>query len=399
MPTMTPRELPESGEAESRPRYGAEARSLWPLDPAVIYLNHGGFGVTPHEVLAVQAGWRERIERNPTRFFTVEMPPALREAAAVLAAYMGARGEDLALVENATGGCNAVLRSLNFSPGDEILVTNLGYPAINNAAAYAAQRAGACVVTVEIDLPVRSEKTLLDAIAGRLSRRTRLTVFDHVASRSALVLPIAALTRLAHEAGAAVLVDGAHAPGMVALDLPGIGADWFVGNCHKWLMAPRSCGFLWASPSAPQPVHPTSISLGYGGGFVAEFDWTGTRDPSAALSVPAAIRFHQKIGGAALMARNVELAGQAARHLAKAWGTELAAPAEAFAAMAAVKVSSVLPATTKSAAQLRRWLSEVHRIEAEVFAHSGALWVRIAAQAYNEPSDYERLAFAVPAYR
>ncbi len=396
---MTPSELAESGEAASRPRYGAEVGNLWPLDSTIIYLNHGGFGVTPHEVLAVQAGWRERIERNPTRFFTVEMPPALREAAAVLAAYLGARGEDFALVENATSGCNAVLRSLNFSPGDEILVTSFGYPAINNAAAYAAQRAGASVVTAEIGLPVSSEKTLLDAVAGRLSQRTRLAVFDHVASRSALVLPIAALTRLAHDAGAAVLIDGAHAPGMIALDLPSIGADWFVGNCHKWLMAPRACGFLWANPSAPQPVHPTSISLGYGGGFVAEFDWTGTRDPSAALSVPAGIKFHQKLGGPALMARNVELAGQAGDHLAKAWGTELAGPAEAFAAMAAVKAPLALPATAESAAQLRHWLSEVHRIEAEVFTQSGALWVRIAAQAYNEPSDYERLAAVVPAYR
>jgi len=389
-----------------RVAYGAPARAYFPLAPDLIYLNHGGFGLTPHCVLAEQAAWRERIERNPSGFMARELPQMLRDAAAALASYLKVRPDNLVFVDNATTGCNAVLRSLELEHDDEILTTNYAYAAIAKAIGFAARRGPAKVVTAELPMPLRDASEAIEALASRLSARTRLVVLDHIASRSACILPVAAMAQLAHQAGARVLVDGAHAPGQIELDLPASGADWYVGNCHKWLFAPRPCGFLWANPQVDEVIHPTTISHGYGAGFTAEFDWTGTRDPSPALSVPAALAAHARLGGAHLMARNAALARRAGEMLAQAWGTETAAPSATCAAMATIRMALKPPSGLAIGAvrsrptvelELRAHLARKHRIEAEIFAQAGALWLRIAAQAYNEWSEYERLATAVQA--
>jgi isopenicillin-N epimerase len=373
-------------------RRGPAARSAWPLDPALAYLNHGGFGVTPLAVLEEQDRWRARIERNPTQFLTFEIDEALRAALVPVAAAVGATAEDVVFIENATSGLNAVLRSIEFEPGDEILITSLSYPAIRKAAYYAASRSGARVVEAEIKLPVTDGAAILRSVAQRLSIRTKLAIFDHIASHSALVLPAAALTRLAREAGAKVMIDGAHAPGQIALDVPAIGADWYVGNLHKWFFAPRSCGFLWASKAMQSHTHPLAISHGYGDGFRAEFEWTGTRDVTPALATPAALGFHRDLGGAALMEDNIALARAAATLLSQRWRTETTGPLTSFAAMAAVRLPLTGEYTGARANALMRELSERHGIVAAVVVLEGALWVRVAAQAYNDIADYERLA-------
>ncbi len=381
----------QSASALARP-WGAALRSEWSLDPALAYLNHGGFGLTPNGVFAAQAQWRLRIERDPTRFMGVELEAELRKAIAPVAAAIGARDQDLVFIENATVGLNAVLRALDFEPGDEILITSLGYPAIRKAALYAASRTGARLIEIEVNLPLADNATLLRAVASKLSIRTKLAVFDHVASHSALVLPIGDLTRLAHEAGARVMIDGAHAPGMLAFDVHEIGAEWYVGNLHKWYFAPRCCGFLWADTSVQGMTHPLAISHGYGNGFREEFEWTGTRDVTAALAVPAALEFHASLGGAALMARNQALAREAGALLAWAWRTELAGPIESVAAMATVRLPHRGPCDDALALRLAAELSERHHVAAPVIILGGAPWVRVAAQAYNELSEYERLA-------
>jgi isopenicillin-N epimerase len=284
-----------------------------------------------------------------------------------------------------------VLRSLDFQPGDEILITSLGYGAIRNAALYAASRAGAEVVEVEIALPVRDAEAILSAVEPKLSRRTRLAIFDHICSASALVLPVERLTEIAHRAGAAVLIDGAHVPGQLPLDLAGLGVEYYVGNLHKWLMAPRGTGFLWARRDLQPALHPLTISHGYRKGFIEEFDWTGTKELTGWLSAPAGIEFFHRMGGARLMTRNRELAHAMARGLCEAWGTPLAGPLDMFAAMAVVALPNAGPATLERATELRFHLSEQHGIEAAVSAMDGRLWVRIMAQAYNEPADYDRL--------
>ncbi len=373
-------------------RWGAAVRDAWRLDPAFAYLNHGGFGVTPDSVFAEQDRWRARLERNPTYFLTYEVEDALRAATLPVAKAIGAAADDVVFIENATTGLNAVLRSLDFEPGDEILITSLSYPAIRKAAYYAASRCGARVIEAEIALPLPDEAALLRAVAGKLNIRTKLAIFDHIASHSALLLPAAALTRLAHEAGARVLIDGAHAPGQIPLDIAAIGADWYVGNLHKWYFAPRSCGFLWASKAQQAATRPLAISHGYGEGFRAEFEWTGTRDVTPALATPAAIDFHESLGGAALMARNSALVREAADMLVQRWRTGLTGPRDAFAAMATVRLPLGGEATPARANVLMRELAERHKISAAVVALEGALWARVAAQAYNEMADYERLA-------
>jgi isopenicillin-N epimerase len=209
---------------------------------------------------------------------------------------------------------------------------------------------------------------------------------------SALKLPVVELTALAKQAGARVLIDGAHAPGQVLLNVPAIGADWYVGNCHKWLMAPRGAGFLWAAPESQRLVHPLAISHGLGRGFRAEFEWTGTRDFTSFLCVPDGIACHAELGGAQLMARNAALAADAAQLLVARWGTRTLAPPSLFAAMVPVRLPLDEAPTIEHAVALERRLSDAYRIEAAIMAQVDGLWVRLAAQAYNEIADYERLA-------
>jgi isopenicillin-N epimerase len=368
------------------------SRDEWLLDPEVAFLNHGSFGATPRTVVAEQDRWRARMERHPTHFMSEELPPALRAAAARLAVFVGSEAEDLVLVENATAGCNTVLRSLRLASGDEILVTDHGYPAVRKAAEYVAARASARVVEAAVPFPLDDPAQVAAAVAAKLGPRTRLVIFDHVTSPTAVIFPVRELTALCRAAGAVVLIDGAHGPGMLALDVPSIGADWYTGNCHKWLMAPKGSGFLWTSPQRQAETHPLVISHGFGQGFTAAFDWIGTRDPTAWLAVPAAIDFHQRLGGPGLRERNAALAREQASALARIWNTERGAPDALTGSMAAVRLPLSDAASPERAHALRRKLFDDHRIEVLVAAFAGSLWARISAHAYNRPADYGRLA-------
>jgi len=374
------------------PELGAACRDLWLLKWERTYLNHGSFGAAPKPVLARQSLWRERMESDLFGFIAQVLPKATRDAASILAAFAGAKGPDLAFVDNATTGCNAVLNSLSLKPGDEILVTNHGYGAVHKAARHVAERAGARVAVADIPFPLSGEDEIIERVRSCLGPQTRLAVFDHVTSPTAAVFPVRELTAHCHEAGVKVLIDGAHAPGMLTLDIPAIGADWYVGNCHKWLMAPKGAGFLWAAPDAQAHLHPTAISHGYGEGFLAEFDWTGTRDPSAFLSVPDAIHFHEALGGMALRRRNRALVLEAADFLARSWGTAIGAPAALTGSMSTIRLPLDRKGDQAEADKLRHELYTHHRIDVQTLPFSGALWARISAQAYNEFRDYERLA-------
>ena len=383
---------PSPGSPPSPLRGEGFSLDEWLLDPEVAFLNHGSFGATPRAVLAEQDRWRALMERHPTHFMSEDVPPALRSAAAKLAAFVGARPDDLVFVENATAGCNTVLRSLRFTPGDEILVTDHGYPAVRKAAEYVAARAGARVVEAAVPFPLEDSAQVVAAVRARLGPKTRLAIIDHITSPTAIIFPVRELIELSRAAGALVLIDGAHAPGMISLDVPAVGADWYTGNCHKWLMAPKGSAFLWAAPERQADTHPLVISHGFGQGFTAAFDWVGTRDPSAWLSVPAAINFHERLGGVRLRKRNAALAREQATLLAKTWGTERGAPDPLTGSMAAVRLPPSEPVTPERAWELRRKLFDDHRIEVPITAFAGALWARISAHAYNRPADYARLA-------
>lgn len=378
--------------AAATPALGATIREEWGLDPDFLTVNHGSFGAAPLVVLAAQDEWRRRLEAQPTRFMRNELPKALRRAAEKLGRFVGARGEDIAFVDNATTGCNAVLRSLEFRPGDEILVLSHVYGAVRNTVAHVARQAGARMVEAEIPFPNPTEDGIVAAVKAKLNGNTRIAVFDHITSHSALVLPIERMVAACRAIGVPVLVDGAHGPGQVTVDLAALDADWYSGNCHKWLSAPKGAAFLWARKDRQQDLHPATISHGYGKGFAAEFDWTGTRDPSAYLAVGAAIDFHQRLGGPALRRRNADLARAGAELIAERLRSETAAGPEFHAAMWLVKLPITGPATPERAFALRGRMLDEFKTDVPVHPLAGAFWIRISAFAYNELGDFARLA-------
>jgi isopenicillin-N epimerase len=296
-----------------------------------------------------------------------------------------------AFVANATEGCNAVLRSFALAPDDEILVLDHGYGAVRNTVRHVAASAGARVIEAALPFPRPDPAALVAAVTAALRPRTKLAVLDHITSPSAIVLPLAEIIAACRVAGVAVLVDGAHAPGHVALDLAALGADWYVGNCHKWLCGPEGSGFLWAAPARQAGLHPAVISHGYGHGFVAEFGWTGTRDPSAFLAVPAALEFCTRLGGPALVARNRVLAAAAGAWLAERLGTEVGTAGAAAGCMASVRLPLVGPLTQARVGALAGALL-VAGTDAPAHRIGNAAWLRVSAHAYNTMEDYARLA-------
>jgi len=217
----------------------------WSLDPSITFLNHGSFGACPLPVLAKQQQLRARMEQQPLQFFGRDLEALLDQARAKLAAFVGADADDLAFVPNATTAINTVLRSLRFQPGDELLTTNQEYNACRNALNYIAERYGLKVVVAEVPFPIEASEQVVDAIVGCVSPKTRLALIDHVVSQTGLVFPLAELVQALTERGVETLVDGAHAPGMVPLNLQAIGATYYTGNCHKWLCAPKGAAFGW----------------------------------------------------------------------------------------------------------------------------------------------------------
>jgi isopenicillin-N epimerase len=381
----------------------------WSLDPEVVYLNHGSYGATPTRVLERQAELRARLEREPVRFLGRELEGLLDDARGQLAAFVGADADDLAFVANATTGVNAVLRSLDLQPGDELVVTSHEYNACRNAAEYAAGRAGATVVAAELPFPVASEDELVEAVVGALGPRTRLLLIDHVTSPTALVLPVERLAREAAARGALVLVDGAHGPGMIEADLRRLaaaGVGFYAANCHKWVCAPKGSGFLWVRPDLQERVRPTVISHGANSPrtdrsrFRLEFDWVGTQDPTAYLCVPAAIELLGSLlpgGWPELRAQNRALALEGRRLVCDALGIGRPCPDELVGSTASMPLPPAAPPADTHKDPLSDELFERFRIEVPVFPFPTppARLLRLSAQAYNTPQEYVALARAL----
>jgi len=356
-------------------------------------------------VLAAQQAIRDEMERQPSRFLLRDVsgligmprsePTAMRRAAAAVASFVGAESNDVVFVDNATTGVNAVLRSLPLEPGDEILVTDHNYGATARVAAFTARDRRAHVRTATVPYPAYDPERLVDAVSAAITSRTRIAVLDHISSESALVFPLAELTAACRARGVPVLVDGAHAPGVLTLDVPSLGADWYVANLHKWAHAPRGCGFLWAHPARQAELHPAVISWGLDQGFLAEFDWVGTRDPSPWLAAPDGIAFLKELGIDAVWHYNHDLAWRAAGLLSTRWGTTLDVPETSLAFMVTLPLPASLGDTPDAGTRLRDALLFEDRIEIQIHASHGRLWARVSCQVYNEIADIERLAAAI----
>lgn len=380
-------------------------RSAWAFDPRVTYLNHGTVGAPPRVVLARQQAIRDEIERQPASYLLRSLvnwvdapdpePSRLRAAAGQVAAFLGVDGDDLVFTDNATAGINAVLRSFPFEPGDEIVTIDLAYGAIANVAAFAARERRASVRVVTVPYPSFEPDAFVEAFDRALTARTRVAVVDHVTSQSALILPVAALAERCRRKSVAILVDGAHAPGAIPVDIASLGVDWYAANLHKWAFAPRSCGVLWAAKQRQQGLHPPVVSWGLDQGFIAEFDWVGTRDPTPWLAAPAGIAFLEELGAASVRRWNHELAWEAGRLLTSRWGTSLTSSEASVGTMIAVPAPERFGTTADEARRLRDALLFRHGIEVHTHASHGRVWVRVSAQVYNEIADVERLADAV----
>jgi isopenicillin-N epimerase len=370
------------------PEFGLACRAEFQLDHSTAQLNHGSFGATPVSVRDAAEAWRRRMEADPTHFVRRVWPEAVAAARTALAAFLHADPDGLVLVENATQGANAVLRSLELQPGDFIVTTNHGYRAVAKTVEYVCRRAGATHLRLDFG---RAVPTASD-IAAQLPPRTRLLIVDHITSPSALVLPVAEILAAARKSGVPVLVDGAHAPGQLPLDLAALDADFYVGNCHKWLFAAKGAAFLSVAPAHRAGIHPPTISHGLDQGLAAEFDWTGTRDVGAWLSIPDGLAFGARYGWPQIRAYNNALCAAMAARLAAAFGTEILGPPEARAHLAAIRLPLGGACDEKRALALLTKLYDVVRVQAPIMAFENALWVRVSAQIYNVAADADRLA-------
>ncbi len=370
--------------------------SLWCLDPSVTYLNHGSFGACPRAVLDVQAALRLEMEQEPVDFLVKALPARLNTARCSLAAFLGAAPEDLVFVPNATAGVNAVLRSLAFEPGDELLLTNHTYAACRKTVDFVTARTGARVVVANLPFPCRHEEEIVAAVLQCASPRTRLALLDHVTSPTALVLPIAPLVGKLQALGIDTLVDGAHAPGMVPLALSELGAAYYTGNAHKWLCAPKGAAFLHARRDRQAALHPTVISHGYSAGFHAEFDWTGTFDPTPWLCIPASVQYMGGLlpgGWPQIMAANRALALKARALLLESLMIAAPCPESMIGSMAAIPLPAAAagsPAAELDSQGLHDWFRE-RGVETWLYPHPVPL-LRVSAQLYNDFGQFEKLA-------
>lgn len=386
-------------------------RAHWGLDPAVTFLNHGSFGACPIPVRAAQDEWRARLEAEPVRFVVRELEPALDAARAAAASLVGADPDDLAFVPNATTGVNTVLRSLDFAPGDELLTTDHVYNACHNVLRWVAERAGARIVVAPVPFPSAGPDEVHEAVVSRATSRTRFALIDHVTSATGVRLPVETIVPALAARGIDTMVDGAHAPGMIPLDLTRLGAAWYTGNLHKWVCAPKGAAILWARRDRQRGLRPVAISHGANSPrtdrsrFRLEFDWGGTVDPSPFLCVPDALRF---LGGLlpgglpALMDWNRTMALAMRDRLAARLGAAVPCPPSMIGSLAAVPLPSPPPRDPAAplpayGTPLQTSLVERHRVQVPIIEWFTPVrrWVRISCQVYNDVSQYDRLADAL----
>jgi isopenicillin-N epimerase len=363
----------------------------------VAFLNHGSFGACPRPVFEAYQAWQRELEAQPVEFLVRRLNGLLEEARRRLADYMGTHAHNLVFVPNATHGINIVARSLNLQPGDEVLSTDHEYGAADRAWRFTCQKWGARYVNQPIPLPIHHTAEVVDQLWAGVNEHTRVIFLSHITSPTALILPVAPICQRARAAGILTVVDGAHAPGQIELDLDKLGADFYAGNCHKWLCAPKGSGFLYARPEYQSLLEPLVISWGWQSmspgpsPFIDYFQWIGTDDPAAYLSVSAAIDYQLQSDWPQIRSACHHLAGEARARIQEVTGLPPICPdseqwwMQMFAAP--------LPSCNLEEVSRRLW--EEFRVEVPIFEWQGRQFVRVSIQVYNQPQDVDRLLEAL----
>ena len=382
---------------------------LWSLDPDVLHLNHGSFGACPSRILERNTQLRQQMESNTSRFFEQELPELFETAREALGLFLGAPAQDLVFVDNATTGVSTVLANLDLTDGDRILVTDHGYNACSNAARYFANRASAEIDVINLRFPGSDANEIVEEILGACTARTRLLLIDHITSPTALIMPLEVIIPAVQQRGIQVLVDGAHAPGMLPLRLTELGADYYTGNCHKWMCAPKGTAFLYIRPEHQLKFHPLTIShgmnrpVGDSTRFRLEFDWIGTRDLTGFLTLPTLIGYMDGIsneGWAGIMARNRALAVEARDLIGQELGLEPPCPVDMIGSLATVCLPNSKRTTLTdyhAIDPLKEILRHNHGIEVSLSAwpSPAGRYLRVSAQLYNSLSHYQQLTKAL----
>jgi isopenicillin-N epimerase len=368
-----------------------DLRPLFLLRDDVVYLNHGSFGACPRPVFAVYQELQRELESEPVDFLALErtFPQRMRQARAKLAAFVGAERDELVFVPNATTGLNVIARSLYLEPGDEVLTCDHEYGALDRTWRFLCGKVGARYIKSPLPLPLTNVDRMVASIWNCVTDRTRVLFLSHVTSPTGLILPVAELVRRAREAGIVTVIDGAHVPGQLDLDLTALGADFYAGNCHKWLMAPKGAAFLYARANVQPLVEPLIVSWGWESDepgpsrFVDEQEWTGTRDPAAQLAVPAAIDFFAQHDWPAVRERCHELLLETRTAVTDVTGLEPICPAAAdwFVQMHTLPLPEVEPL------EFQRALRQQFAVEIPVFRFARRTYLRVSIQGYNSAHD------------
>jgi len=375
-----------------------DIRSRFMLRPDIAFLNHGSFGAVLRETFDHQTEWRRKLEAEPIELIGRRWPELIAQAKAPIAEFLHMQPSDFGLVTNATEGVNAILQSLRFAPGDELLTTTHVYNAVRMSMRRVAEQSGATYREVDVATSLRSAGEITTAVMNAVTESTKLLVIDHVTSPTALVFPVEQIAARCAGRGVDVLIDGAHAPGMLDLNVPATGAAYYAGNLHKWCCAPKGSGFLWVRPDRQAGIHPCVVSHNFDKSLADEFEWQGTRDGSAWFTIPQTLKAMSEIGWERIRAYNRALTLWAHQMLADRWNVEPLSPLDGqlLGSMATLPLPGRLERIGEVEMKaLQSALYHEDQIEAPLFMWQGACHLRVCGQMYNIQQDYARLADAI----
>ncbi len=374
--------------------FGHELKSLWHLESDLLFLNHGSFGGTPKQVLEAEWEWEKRMERDPMHFFLDDYNLLLAKVIKRLADFVYADPRKLVLVDNATSGVCTVLRSeLTDKPAEfTIVFTSHIYPAVKKIIEYISKVNGYKTNEIYIPFPLAGEEEIMDYYRKGLGDGPGIAVLDHISFGPGVIFPIKEMIDFSRQKGFFTLVDAAHAPGMLPLNIEELKADWYVGNCHKWMFTPKGCALLWADTHVQDITTPLTISHFYGEGYSQGFGWTGTRNPAPWLALGEALDFINSFGHENIYNYNHNLIIEGSNLIAESLGVQPTVPGDMLGFLAPVEFPGNFSGTPQESAALRARLYKEHNAEAVFNYLDGKMWLRITAQIYNEISDYKKLA-------